>query len=261
MTIEWHEGIETVVRDDLRFKAKLAIGEDAYKLLKTKNRVSSAWDTYGAVGTGVTVAQSALVAETFFASSTLLGKLTFGALGASAAATPIGWVVAAGALAGGAWVGMKRLNSVDEEKVTVIPKFINTPIDLLGLGIFNLLASLAIKIAAIDGVIDDRERDHIYRYLVEEWGYDDRFTQIGLHYIEENISNYSIKGLSEQISEYTRKNPDCNREKICKDIIQFLKEIIEVDGVIDEREEMALERAEKILMKGSILEKALLRLN
>jgi len=100
MTEEWHQGIETVVRDDLRFKAKLAIGEDAYKLLKTKNRVGSAWDTYGAVGTGVTIAQSALVAETFFASSTLLGKLTFGALGASAAATPIGWVVAAGVSGG-----------------------------------------------------------------------------------------------------------------------------------------------------------------
>ncbi len=255
MKIEWHKGIESVVRDDMRFKAKLAIGEDAYKLLKTKNKVAGTWDTAGAVGTGVAAAQSAVVAETFFASSTLLGKLTFGVLGASTAATPIGWVVAAGALAGGAWLGVKRINSVDDEKVTVIPKFINTPIDVLGLGIFNLLAPLAIKVAEIDGYIDDRERDHIYKYFVEGWGYNDKFTQVGLHQFEENISDYSIKGVSEQISKYTRKNPDCNREKISKDIIEFLKEIIEVDGVIDEREEMAIERVESILMKSTVLDR------
>ena len=61
--------------------------------------------------------------------------------------------------------------------------------------------------------------------------------------------------MSEQISEYTRKNPDCHREKIGSDIVLFLKEIVEVDGVVDDREAVAIERVERILMKKSIREK------
>ena len=178
-----------MIRDELRFKAKLAIGEEAYQSLKARKTIVHLWDTAGAVGTGVAIAKSSIVAETFFASSTLLGKLTFGVLGASTAATPIGWVIAAGALAGGAWIGAKHLNSADDEKVVVIPKFINTPIDVLGLGIFNLLAPLALVVAEVDGHIDDRERDHIYKYFVGGWGYDEHFTLVGMRYIEENISS------------------------------------------------------------------------
>ena len=46
-----------------------------------------------------------------------------------------------------------------------------------------------------------------------------------------------------------------DREKIGSDIVLFLKEIVEVDGVVDDREAVAIERVERILMKKSIREK------
>ena len=91
------EGIEEVVADRLRFKAKLAFGENAYASLRSINRGRELWDLLGAAGAGGSVASSSLVASTFFAPSGLLGLLGIGT-----AVTPIGWVAVA-ALASGWW--------------------------------------------------------------------------------------------------------------------------------------------------------------
>jgi hypothetical protein len=54
-----------VVADELRFKAKLAIGEQADASLRAVNRAREIWDVLGAAGTGAAVAKSSLVASTF----------------------------------------------------------------------------------------------------------------------------------------------------------------------------------------------------
>ena len=109
------DGVKLVVSDALKFKGKLAIGENAYASLRHANAVRKYWDLFGAVGGGAAVAKSGLVAS---------------ALGA--ASTPVGWVVAAAVVSGGAWYGvMRMLNGASDSRVTVIPKFINTPIDVL----------------------------------------------------------------------------------------------------------------------------------
>ena len=59
------EDIETIVSTPLNFKAKLAIGEDAYTALRVKNAVVQAWDVAGVATTAAVVAKSSVVASTF----------------------------------------------------------------------------------------------------------------------------------------------------------------------------------------------------
>jgi len=147
------DGVEQVVADTLRFKAKLAIGENAYASLRAVNRMRELWDVLGAAGTGAAIAKSSLVASTFFAPSGLLGVLGIGT-----AATPIGWVAFAAVASGGACYGLYRLlGRSKESRVIEIPRYLNTPLDALGLALFDLLAPLAIRLAAVDGVARVRD--------------------------------------------------------------------------------------------------------
>ncbi len=172
---DWFEDIETIVAEPLNFKAKLAIGEDAYTSLKVKNAAYQAWEVAGVATTAVLVAKSSVVASTFFAPTGFLA-----AIGIGTAVTPIGWVIAAGVVTGGAWVGITRyLKKASANRITVIPKFINTPLDVLALGLFDLLAPLALKVAEVEGRVGDGDRKLIADYFVREWGYDSRFVEFG----------------------------------------------------------------------------------
>lgn len=239
---DWFEDIESIVSDPLRFKAKLAIGEDAYTSLRIKNAVFEAWDTVGAAGTAAAAAQSTVVASTIFTPSGFLTVLGFGT-----AVTPLGWVIAAGVLTGGAWLGVTRyLKDATSNRTTVIPEFINTPLDVLALAIFDLLTPLALKISNVDGNIDESERNTINNYFVKEWGYDERFVTEGISFTESKLSDFSIKELAKTLAEFKKENPDCNYKSMSREILTFLQNIIESDGRIDEREEMAIERVQTI---------------
>ncbi|HEY9200406.1 MAG TPA: TerB family tellurite resistance protein [Gammaproteobacteria bacterium] len=239
---DWFEDIEAVITDPLKFKAKLAIGEDAYMSLRLKNTVMQAWDTLGVAGTAVTAAKSTAVASTFFAPSGFLAVF-----GVGTAVTPLGWVVAAGVLTGGAWLGVTRyLKDATSSRTTVIPDFINTPMDVLALALFDFLAPLALKISDVDGSIDESERSMIIKYFVKEWGYDERFVTEGVVFAESKLSGYSIKEVAKALAEFKNENPDCNYKSMSKEILRFLQNLIESDGKIDEREEMAIDRIKAI---------------
>lgn len=252
----WFDGIEIVVKDPLRFKAKLAIGEDAYTTLRIKKMAIDVWDAAGVAATAIGVAKSTAVASTFFAPSGFLA-----AIGIGTAVTPVGWVIAAGVVTGGAWLGITRhLKKMPNSRVTVIPNFINTPIDVLALGLFDLIVPLALKCADVDGKIDDAERNLINSYFVDEWGYDQQFVNAGMRFTESNLSVFSIKNVALTLAKFGKENPDCNYKLMCDEILTFMQDIIEADGYIDEREELAIERirsifheADKIKVKEKFL--------
>lgn len=237
-SIEFGADLECVVADTLKFKRKLRIGEDAYAILRMKNGVQSLWDVAGMAMTGASVAASKVVAATFFASSG--GLLSM--IGIGAAATPVGWVIAAAVATGGVYYGVSRLvRRQTGDMVDTIPRFINTPIDLLGMQLFDLIGALALRVAAIDGTIDASEKASIERHFVEEWGFDANYTADALDVLAANASESSLKTIAAALAEFQAANPDCNGAAMQAELLTFLREVVVADGVLDEREELALE--------------------
>jgi len=244
---DWFEDIETIVAEPLNFKAKLAIGEDAYTSLKVKNAAFQAWEVAGVATTAVVVAKIVGGGINIFAPTGFLA-----AIGIGTAVTPIGWVIAAGVVTGGAWVGITRyLKKASASRVTVIPKFINTPLDVLALGLFDLLAPLALKVAEVEGRVGDGDRKLIADYFVREWGYDSRFVGEGIKYTESKIGGFLVRDLAKTLVEFTGANPDCNFKMMSGEILVFLRGIVEVDAKVDQRKEAEIEKIEAVFKSAN----------
>ena len=242
--------VTAVVRDPLHFKYKLDIGEDAYQSLRIKKYLLDAVDAGNGAIVGFGAAKSSLVASTFFAPSGFLG-----AIGIGTAATPLGWAIAAGVVGAGlSLVIGKRFIRGSSKRVRSIPECINTPLDLLAVGLFDLIATLGVKVALVDGHFDPRERDRLKTYFVDEWGYDEAFVAAGLAEIEQVHHEHTIRKIAEQLAQFKKENPDCRYETMAAEIIGFLKALIEVDGKIDTRELIAIEEVETVFEEVNSLQ-------
>ena len=247
--INGFKDVESVVSNSEKFKIKLGIGRDAYTSLKASKTVVQLWDLAGVASTGAMVASSGPVASTFF------GTTTLWIFGTTAAVTPIGWVIGAALLSGGAYCGVIHLfKSYSGNRVDEIPKFLNTGIDVLAVSLFDLMGSLALKVAAIDGSIDPTERSAIKDYFAEEWGYDHSYLDHAMELLEDNIERTRLADMASELSLFVINNPDCNFDAMQTEIKNLLIKIAEADGSVDEREEMAIERIHRSLAEhGSIL--------
>jgi hypothetical protein len=241
------QGIDAIVAEPLKFKVKLAIGEDAYTSLRVKNAVVQVWDVAGVATTAAVVAKSSVVASTFFAPTGLLA-----AIGIGAAVTPIGWVVAAGVVSGGAWFGITRhLKKASASKVIVVPNFINTPLDVLALGLFDLMVPLALRVADSDGRIEVARRQQIDDYFVGEWGYDASFVDAGIRHIEASLGELSVRDLAQTMAEFASQHRDCNFKMMSQEILDFLRHIVTLDGGIEPRDEQAIVEIENIFKSAN----------
>jgi len=236
------QNVETVIRDPLRFKIKLDIGDEAYSSLRIKKYLLDSVDAANGATTGFVFANSTVVASTFFAPSGILGVLGIGA-----AATPVGWAIGAGVAGAGLSLIVGRyFIRGSSDRVKQVPDFINTPMDVLATGLFDMIATLGVKLAEIDGKFVPEERDFITSYFVDEWGYDSLFVQQSLKLIEQHAHEHSIKEISEKLARFKKANPDCNYNSMSQEIIRFINGIAEADGFLDEREEMAIARVEAV---------------
>ncbi|MBH9575439.1 hypothetical protein [Inhella proteolytica] len=219
-------GVATVIRDPLRFKARLAIGEDAYAELRTTRSLRQWWDVLGAAGTGA--------------------ALTKGALAAAVGASPIGWVMLGALASGGAWYGLHRhLAGQQAERVTVIPNCIQTPLDLLGLMLFDLVAPLSLKLAALDRQLDTDTRQRLSDWLVEGWGYEPAFVAQGLALLEPQLQQVQIRDLAQALAQLLHGNPDCQPEAMAKELLRFQRELL--GPTPTEMQELALAHVEQVL--------------
>ena len=237
--------IDQVVFDTNKFKMRLGIGEDAYKTLKLAKGLQTLWELKGAAGAGAAAAASPVVATTFFGS----GGGVLSALGIGAtAATPVGWVLAAALASSGAYYGIMSLaGRYADSRVDRIPKFINTPIDLLGATLFDLIGGLGLKVAILSNDLDQQERRALTDYFVEVWGISEAYVAIAIPILEEQVRERNLKDMVKALTDFQVDNPDCNPQTMKRDILEFLSEIALADGEIDEREEIALEVVEREL--------------
>ena len=244
----WHDrfselGIETPLSHPVCFKRALHIGEDSYKTLRAKRQALGLLGPLGAAAAGAAVASSPPVSTTFFSGGGILSSV-LGGFGITTAATPPGWVIATAALSGVAWAGVARmLEGVSSKRVDQVPRFINTPLDLLAVSIFDLICPLAVKLAAVDGEIHEQERAVITRYFVGTWGYDEEFVKVAVDMVSE--CEYTFDELVRNLVEFTRSNPDCNAQAISRNVLAFLNEVAEAINGIGESESSALLEAKR----------------
>jgi uncharacterized tellurite resistance protein B-like protein len=227
--------LDCVIADPLKFKRKLRIGEDAYAVLRATKGARDIWDAGGVAATGAGLAASQAVAGTFF-SGGLLGALGIGV------ATPIGWVLAAAALSGGVYYGVGRLARRQHSRfVDTIPRFINTAIDTLGMELLDLIGALALRVASIDGYVAPEEREVIYRHFADDWGYDPAYVVAAIDILEATAEGIRVKAVAQALAQFQAASPDCNAEAMQDELLAFLREIMEADGRLDERQELAID--------------------
>jgi uncharacterized protein (DUF697 family)/GTP-binding protein EngB required for normal cell division len=240
------DGVGRVVAEPLKFKAKLDIGEDAFASLQAARLVGDLWQVGTAATAGGLAASSSAVAGTFFGGGWLA------ALGIGATVTPVGWVVGAAVASGAACYGVLRLyRGYEGTRVKKVPAFINTPIDVLGAALFDLMASLAIRVAREAEEVDDAERAAIADYFIADWGLDSAYVAAALPIIEQSAEGRSLDEIAEALAIYKRDNPDCNFDTLRAELLAFLTEIAAADGVLHDAELAAIARTDRIFQKAA----------
>ena len=240
-----------VIANADQFKRRLAIGEDAFASRRLVEQTMRMWDSYGVAGTGAAVAKSAAVAGVLAPTATLTSApLVF--LGIAAPVTPIGWVVAAGLLAGGAYYGVSRWMASKPSDVDVIPKFLKSDIDVLGMTLLDMHAALALRLAAADGKIDRRERKVIRDHFQQQWGYDPAYLKFALPKIEADAlaGEEALEQVVARLAAFQRKCQDCAQDVMDRELLALLKDVAAADGVDAPEEQEALGTVEQALARA-----------
>ena len=107
--------------------------------------------------------------------------------------------------------------------------------------LFDLIGALAVRVASIDGEVDPTEREAIARHFTEEWGYDPLYVSEALDVLIANTGDVSIKAITKSLAEFQAASPDCNGAAMQAELLVFLREVVEADGRLDEREELAMD--------------------
>ena len=229
--------VDRVVADPMRFKARLEIGEKAYTSLTLADRISEGWNVVGSAMMGAAVMRSSVVVATFFGHTGWLGTSLF-------AATPIGWVVAGAVAFGGVcYKAMQFHRKLESNRMDKVPKFINTPLNFLAMGLCDRMMPLALKVAVADGGITDDEREVLKEHFVDEWGYDRHYIDAAMQLIEGHFDECTIQQLTEGLRYLTKENKDCNHDKVWEGFIKLLCEVADANG---ETHEKAKERIQEI---------------
>lgn len=241
----FEEENEVLVQEPLKFKAMLGIGERAYGLLRAREHMSTFSEAVGVGTTASSVAASGAVAGTFFASSGFLSAIGLGAV----AATPMGWIIAAGVISGGAYAGVSHLLEKSKDTgLIVVPKYINTPLDIIAAALIELMLPVSLKMAHSGNGMGSAERKSIEAYFTNAWGYSSGFVSRLVNEYQTQLESVSYERLAESLGAYCADSKDCDKEAIMSGFIAHLREVIAADGVIEAEEQEQLDLLTALLV-------------
>lgn len=228
--------VECVVRDHNQFKLKLGLGEEAYASLRITRHLQELWDVGGAAAAGAGVAKTLLAAS---------GPLAAFGLAAS---TPVGWLFGAALVSGSTYYGvMRMIKGAHRNRVDVIPKFINSPIDLLGATLFDQMGGLAIKVGSLTGAISPGKEAFLIERAYRQWGINPDYARLALPLIQQSVSNLRLKAMTQELVRFQIDNPDCNPQAMRADLYDFIQAVAQAEGEIGEVEELALEAIDSVI--------------
>lgn len=231
---------ERIIDNDLIFKKKLNIGEDAYRYLKAAKNII---DFGEAAGTGTGVA--AITGAAWYASLGVFGKF---ALLAGFSSTPVGWIAGAGTATALGVIGLKKIfRKVKDKSIDNIPKFLNTPLDAVALSVFQVLFPPAMRMACVDSNFCIEEKNTIQTYFEYEWGYNPEFISKNIDSYAQNIKAVDYRAFKEALSRICGSTKEIKNINITKELLSFLEEIIRADGKIALEESNELECLKVVL--------------
>ena len=214
----------------------LGIGADAYLSTRLQKIFDKSDIVLAGFGGGM-AASSPLIASIFFPAGGMLGLLGLGT-----AVTPVGWVIASAVVAGIGYKGLKKFATRVAGPVEVIPRFINSPIDLLAASLFDVMAPIMLKVSHVDGENHDTERQRMHEYFTETWGYNSEYVELGLEYAEATLSDIKTEEIVKGFAEFCKNNRDCNLPSIRLNIEGFILELINADGRVTVEENRELNK-------------------
>ena len=234
---ELFEDVQTVIDNDFQFKRKLDIGDDHFTYL---NNAKNLADFGGSVLGGIGIGGSTAVV--WYTSLGVGSKLL---LGIGLASMPVGWFIGAATLGTAGFFGLKKatdsfFKGAEDELVTKVPKYLNTPLDLIGLSIATLMMPVSIKMGQADGNFCAVEREQVLKYFTDSWGYNSKFISVLMQAQESKMDDFSYKAYAKTLKSVCKQTPELKLDQLSEEILNFQREIILMDGKIHPGEEKEL---------------------
>jgi len=236
---ETFKNSKMILRNDLLFKNAMGFSEAQYTMLKKADLLP---DLMASVVTGTLGGMAAQSA--WLGALGLWGKVLFAL---SLSSTPIGWIIGGAGLGAVLGLGMshigKKINRKIRKKTMIeIPKYINTPLDMIAFSWLSLVIAVAIKLGYADGKFSDEERKKLRDILIHKYGYDENFVNSAIIQTESRINEFSFSELKSNFNKIL-KMLDKDKEAIQtvkKNLLNLMQDIIMADNIITDGEKAML---------------------
>ena len=79
------------------------------------------------------------------------------------------------------------------------------------------------------------------KHFANDWGYDEGFISNLADTYNQELSSVNTARLVRALIQYVKESPDCDQETVLKDFTQLLHEVIEADGIVEEKEVLMMQ--------------------